>query len=106
MQNKIESAISAALNIAVESKRVEVRISEERITILSRIHKNDTGYHRAVQAWRGAMNYRERTAARRRLANYIPGALEILWLAVDARRLARPFNPIHFEEKAEQDLAR
>lgn len=105
MQDKITSAINGALNVAANSstpkpaRTIQARITEERIQFLRKLFPKEAGLANAAQRWRYALTDYDIHRASNAVRRYIPEALNLIWIAQDARASRagqRAFNPIKF----------
>ena len=100
MQNEITSAINDALTVATSPRTIRATITEERITFLRKLMPKDTALAQAAHRWRAALTDQDAWRAAQQIRRYIPQALNMIWIAQDARKSAkarRAFNPIRFD---------
>jgi hypothetical protein len=104
----VNSAIVSALNAKLygggqSAPKPRVRLTDERIATLTKIHGTETAFLNLVHNLHGAPNYRIKNAVESAIRGWIPEEIETKWLAKDAKETARkltrfarraPFNPI------------
>lgn len=97
-ERNITDAISGALTMARETPRTpRATITEERIQFLRKLFPRETGLAEYAHRWRSALTDQDIYRAAQRIRSYIPPALNLLWIAQDARKsrsARRAFNPI------------